>query len=234
MSRIRKIINSRLGFAILINIVVLLLAVFLFRPFFEESDDVSMALIVEGAQGQPSPYQVFTNIILGNVVCAFQSVIPAVRWHSVFQYVFLLLANTTFSYILTGRKNGKLMAALYLMGSFYETYVALQFTKTAAVITAIGFLILFYVVSDRNQDNKEKRLLTISAYLCLCYAMFLRIEAFLLGTLIIGIFGVVTVVKDWINRELRTKVKSYLLAFVPIFLVLGLSSVINTRAYSGQ
>ena len=101
MKRVKELILTRAGFSIVSNIITIFAALLLFRPFWEEGDDVGMALLVEGAYGYHESHILYSNTIYGKILCALQSIIPLVRWHSVLMYAFAFVSLTIFVYILS-------------------------------------------------------------------------------------------------------------------------------------
>lgn len=79
MINVRKFIRSRMGFALISNMLILLVSLCFFRPFWEESDDIGMALLAEGAYGGGEPHLFYAGIAYGKILCLLQGLFPAVR-----------------------------------------------------------------------------------------------------------------------------------------------------------
>ena len=138
MEKIKKFVKSRAGFAITINLITLIVAVILFRPFWEEGDDVAIALLAEGAYGAHEPHLLYSNIIYGHILCVLQKILPFLRWHAVLMYLFLFGASSSFCYILCKDKRGRVLSIIYLMSAFFELYVLLQFSKVSAAVAILS------------------------------------------------------------------------------------------------
>ena len=105
MDRIKKIINSRFGFALAANIITVFVSLVLFRPFWEENDDIAMAILSEGVYGANDPHLIYSNIIYGKILCALSAVISPVRWHAVIMYLFVFVTAVAFVYVIA-KDNG--------------------------------------------------------------------------------------------------------------------------------
>ncbi|MBO4266188.1 MAG: hypothetical protein J5910_03260 [Lachnospiraceae bacterium] len=233
MKRIRSIITSRFGFAFLTNFITVISACVLFRPFWEESDDVGMALLAEGVYGYFEPHLNYSSIIYGDLLCLLARILPMVRWHAVIMYLVSFVVGTAFTYILSKNSSGRILSVIYLIASGYELYVALQFSKIAAVIGLLSYMILFDIIKN-TYSPRIKRILTVIAVMGTVFSNMIRLESFLLATMIAGIYGIWLVVSDCINKRIFKTIKTYLLYFVPVFALFGIGCVIDHAAYSSQ
>ncbi len=217
-----KILKNRAAYAFALNTVFLLLSLFLFRPFFEETDDSSIAMIAEGAFGSRCPFLIYTNILYGRLLTLLYGIIPSVRWHSVLQYLFCFISLTLLTWLLSGFENGRFISAVMLLGSFYEIYVSLQYSKTAALICLAGYVSLIFVSEGRFSGKRERAWLYGLGVLLLLFGLCLRKECFYLATGFAGIlaFGIwVRDIKLRGKEYLKELIKRYIIAFVPVFAV---------------
>lgn len=228
-NKILLAVRSRLGFSLLINLVVIFVSIFLFHPFFEENDDVGIAMLVEGAYGIKDAHLIISSSVLGKILVCLQSLWGNVRWHAVLQYLFLFISFTALTYCLSKDTRGRVLSSFLLLALFYECYVALQFTKTAMVVAAIGYLILFYLADNERGFRLRRIILYIAAYSGLAYSIILRETFFYAVTGIIGVYGLVWLFKD--SGQIKKKVKYGCICFVPIFLLLALLNFVNTKNY---
>ena len=231
MQKIKSFVRSRSGFAIVSNLLTLLISVFLFRPFWEESDDVGIALIAEGAFGSHEPHLVYSNILYGKVLCFMSEVIPAIRWHAVFSYLFMFTASTVFVYLIARDKKGRMLSVFLLATAFYEAYVALQFSKVATYIAILAFMLLFELARC-DIAKKMKRFMVPLAMLCALYAFVLRIESFLLAAMIAGCYGICLVVDEYRKGVLSGKIRTYLAYFAPVFILAAILFAADRYSYS--
>ncbi len=154
--------------SIALNAVTLIISLFVYRPFFEENDDAFLSMIAEGAYGVREPHLIYTNIILGRIYKALYTLCPVIRWHSILQYIFLFTALSTLTTILLKQGDGSpfhcarqgdgflgtffrtlrsrdiILPIIFVLGISYEAYVSLQYSKTAAFVSAAGYLCLLF------------------------------------------------------------------------------------------
>ncbi len=234
MKYLRSFLKNRAAYAIVLNTVFLLLSLVLFRPFFEETDDSSLAMIAEGAFGSRCPYLIYTNIVYGRLLTLLYGLVPAVRWHSVLQYIFCFISFTLLTYLLDGYKNGRIVSALLLLGSFYEIYVSLQYSKTAALICLAGYVSLISVSCGQVTDKKERVFFCVSGALLLLFGLCLRKECFILAS---GFAGIL-ILGLWIRElslqgkgAIKELVKRYLTVLIPVLAAAFGLILINSLTY---
>lgn len=241
MRLINKITSSRSGFAFISNPITLLVAVVLFRPFWEECDDVNMALLAEGAYGYQEPHLLYSNIIYGKILCSLGAAIPSVRWHAVLMYLFTFIISTAFVYILAKDKKGRVLSVVFLAAAFYEVYVSFQFSKVATFIAILAYLILFALTGTVKstgpaetfpKEKKSRRIMYVIAMICMTFSIILRFESFLLATLVAGAYGICLIINDIACKELSVKLKSYCKCFIPVFAIFGICFGIHLYSYS--
>ena len=223
MKRVREFLGSRAGFAATSNLITLLASVIFYRPFWEEGDDVAMALLAEGAYGYYEPHILYSNTIYGKILCMFQMAVPSLRWHSVFMYLFTFAAMTSFVYAIAKDRKGKVLSVIVLAGMFYETYVAFQFSKVATV--------MFEIVRG-DLPKTVRRRLTAAVMICQFYSVILRYESFILASFVAGIFGICVVIRECKRGEFALRVKSYCRVFLPVFAIFAVCLFTNRYTYS--
>ena len=213
MEKLRKLINNPIFFAVVLNMTALLVSVTLFVPFFEENDDAFIAMIAEGAYGSREIHLIYANVILGWIYRILYSVCPFVRWHSVLQYIFLFAAYTALTYVLqyagaetkgeaADYRKGRMIATLMVLCTFYESYVSVQYSKTATVVCVTGYIMLMYGQILRFEKrlpvrSAELNLTMGTGYALLLYGLLLRDSSFLLATLLmipVGLFEFVHII----------------------------------------
>lgn len=203
MKKIKEFLNVLMGrpfgFALGTNIISLVIGIFGFRPFFEEGDDIGIALIAEGAFGTRDYHVMIENAVLGAVESSLSAMMPFARWHMVLQYLFIFLAGVCITYLLAHYKNGKIMSVCLELAVIFELYVSVQYVKTAAFITTVALLVLFWVIKNSLADSSKPSLigkrsvvvLTILSYVILFYADMLRSRAFLMGVLFAAVVAAI-------------------------------------------
>ncbi len=232
MKRIREIFESRIGFSVLTNMLVMVVSLLLFRPFWEEADDINMAFLAEGAYGYNEPHLLYFNYLYGKMLCFFQSILPVIRWHAVIMYAFVFVLSTTFVYMIAKDMRGKIISTIFLLGSFYEIYISFQFSKVATFVGMISYMIMFELIL-RDSTFSKLRFVGIIAFLGVTYSHLLRWESFGLATIVAGTYGICLVVQLILKKEFLKKIKSFCLFFIPVFAVFAVCFVINIWAYEG-
>ena len=233
-------------FSIAVNAGALLISLFLFRPFFEEIDDAQLAMIAEGAFGFREVHLIYTNIILGYVYRGLYALCPVIRWHSVLQYAFTFIAFTAFTYVVQlvsikkdRLRSGRLLSLIFLITVSYESYVSLQYSKTATSIAIIGYLLLLYVLKERvinegkETDRTETGILAVIAYILVIYAMLLRDSSFMLASLLIIPILLYEFILSFKEKKGRVILR-YIYTFAPAVIFLVIFTVVNKRAYDAD
>ena len=269
MEKLRKFLNIPIVFSVVLNAAVLLISVTLFKPFFEENDDAFISMIAEGAYGAKEVHLIYTNVILGSVYKYLYSAYPAIRWHSVLQYVFLFIAFTSLTYIIQytgsdGGKNGiqgedkgeiphgiknrinKPVAVILALSTFHEVYVSVQYSKTAAFVCAIGYVLLLYGAGVRSEERDSVKrgalnMLEATGFILLIYGMLLRDSSFLLASLLmlpVCLYEFVTSVNlktkccgDATNSR---KLRIYIFAFAPVLIWFVATKAFDSQAYNAD
>ena len=237
MNKTENKIYNPIWTSIALNAVALMASLFVYKPFFEENDDAFLSMIAEGAYGVREPHLIYTNIILGRIYRALYTLCPVIRWHSILQYIFLFTAMCALTTILL-KPRGRFFCHIFSSGiSFlpiflllsisYEAYVSLQYSKTAALVSAIGYICLLYTfrpdwstnaADDCIKPSADDASTRILACIFLIYGMLLRDSSFMLATLLlipIGIFVLVKFCKKNTRKSAQIKV------FIGFFTAIG-------------
>ena len=226
-------------FSILFNAVILAIALFVFKPFFEEIDDTQICMIVEGAFGPKDWHVIYPNFLLGKFYVLLQTLAPMVRWHIVLQYVAIYVGYVFSVYVISKHKRGLYISIAAVLATFYELYVSIQYTKTASFICGVGFILLFEYVRNntsfkntsdtmisggRGYSKNENRLFIAIAVLLILYGALLRPESFFIA-------GVSAAAVGLIELSRTKNIKKYLVVFAPVFAMVLLLSVLNSSVY---
>ena len=126
---------------------------------YDTNDDLVMAGIVQGAYGQPDPHTVYINILLGYVLSGMSRLIPTIPWYPVTMYLCLIVSNIVIGYLLIGKTKAGLFQLnlffiyLFVFGS--NLLIKPQFTKTAAVLTISGIVLMLDSVQTNRVCKKK-------------------------------------------------------------------------------
>ena len=137
--------RSRFLFALLLNALILVFYLAVFRVNYDTNDDLAMMEIVCGAHGAYDYHLIFSNSLLGHVLVFLYRISGHIPWYPLLQYAVMLLSFSVITYVLI-RKNSHpsfvfLWTAVLLLFA-HDAYVAMQFTKTASLAAAAGSLLI--------------------------------------------------------------------------------------------
>lgn len=243
-----KYYKSPMGYSLLLSLAFLIIGIIMFRPFFEESDDLAISLISEGSYGYRDYHLIYVNVILGKIITGLSLALPAIRWHMVIQYIFIFLIMCCLCMFLSHFKSGRTASFILQLGCFYELYVSCQYTKVVTFISAASMVMVLLYLKDRCVNESEKsfetfstlevtfkkwelRFLLIASYIALAYAILLRDSAFLIAVVFVGVLVVVQLF-DIIKRFGIKKLRIYALYVLPVFAFLFFAMIINSHFYN--
>ena len=115
---------------------------------YEVSDDFVMSAIASGAfNGSPSPYIMFSNVLLGKLLVALYMWIPPVNWYLWMQLLINYLSLCAVAYIFL--KKLPFFPAIFLTVCVHvffagDLFVLIQFTKTASAAILSGSLLFLF------------------------------------------------------------------------------------------
>lgn len=145
----RKEITLSLIFNTGLIMAILLLCV----PLSESGDDAVMMSIVSGGYGEYTSYIVFSNIFYAKIIMLLNSQIGLINWYMLIQFGVIFFSFCSITYILLrkyGIKLGFLLSFCFVIFFSSDVYLQYQFTKTAALATAAGCVVLFYIIGVRK------------------------------------------------------------------------------------
>ena len=123
------------------------------RPSFETNDDIVFAEFGSGLRGVKTPRLVFQNYILGLVYRILYQITGRLPWYTIVQYAVLVAAFSAVTYVFMNRLKGYwglYLSFIFLWVFGYESYIHIQFTKTAGIAAASAVLLLFHVVTSEK------------------------------------------------------------------------------------
>jgi len=206
---------------VLLQVFIFVAATIITTPFYETEDDNTMAGIALGLWGERDYHLVYTSVILGKIINSMAAAANIVNWYTLLQYLMIFVAFTVIFTVLLSR--GNIWRTVFIAGLIgvtfnFQFYHSLQFTKTAAVVTLAGIILLVDVIEN---DKKNIALVILGGLLLIVGSMY-RFDSYgmILCTCFLWVlYFFATHIK---NKQFR-KVKQYLLYFgLPIVLSLGL------------
>ena len=151
---VRKTEKSCLLAALIFSGVFLALTLLLCRVGFESNDDLTLAAFVDGQMASPTAHIPYINIVLGVLLKGVYRVLGQhVAWHTFGQLLLLLLGFTAMSFVLCRRLGiaaGLGASALLLLFAGVDVFTIISYTKTAAVCTVGGMLLLTDAMERRG------------------------------------------------------------------------------------
>lgn len=140
--------------ALVFNAVFLALALLLYQIGFESNDDLTLAAFVDGQMAVPTAHIPYINIVLGVLLKGIYTVLGrGVAWHTLCQMLLLCLSFTAMSFVLCRRLGipaGICASAALLLFIGTDVYTIISYTKTAAVCTVGGMLLLTDAMEREN------------------------------------------------------------------------------------
>ena len=169
--------------------------------FTNTNDDAIMASFAYGYMGTPSPYLAYINVLVGYVLKALKAIIPGAPWYFLAQIALVCCSSAVISYLIMDRFRGR--KAIFPLAFFfllfgYDLFSNLQFTKTSAISTAAGIMLMYYAVSDKWKPVSG----TFAAVLILAGSLY-RFKSFLMVGALLAIPGVLMVIRELKGRDWR-------------------------------
>jgi len=238
----KRITDSPLAFSVLSNVLMLFAGCMLFRPFFEENDDLGMAMISEGVYGQRDYHLIYSNAVLGRIVTGLCSAVSGVRWFVVLEIVLACFAFVLFTYVLAHYHNGKIVALFIEIACLYEIYVSVQYTKIASFIGACALLSLFDWVNRRFLKNEETYYhfgiasdiaIPVISVLLIVFSVLLRESAFLIA-LVVSLITWIVGIASKKNVAVARKITVFLSVVIPVLAIVGIFRIIDDSSYSDE
>lgn len=194
MEKISKTVKNPFVLAIALNLVFLLAYLILGSCRFASMDDFFMSSILSGTYGgEYDVHLYFVKVIYGLILKPFYYLFPSVGWYYVFEIIEVFASFVVLVYALLSRlglKNGAFFSLFLLCCLSPIFYFDVDFTKNAAILTAVGFLLLFM----GGRQNFKFLLLGI-AYACMGFVM--RSDAFYLGLPCLAVL----IVFRWVSEK---------------------------------
>lgn len=229
--------KQNLLISLVINAVLLGIFLCFFTPYCETNDDFLISNFVNGAITEKSSRLIFINIIIGTLLKGLYTFAPAVPWYALLQYTMLFASFTAITWILLQRyeRAPALMLAIGIISIFgLDAYICFQFTKTTAVATVSGVMLIFYSLSKEKRTNGRRFPMSIGIILALLGGMY-RYHEFLAAGAVISWIMIDPLtdaiksgesVKDKFRRAFDT-VKPFIL----LLLLFAAARVIDNAAY---
>lgn len=144
---------------------------------YEINDDMFLSFIVNGAYGKYYKYNMFNSFPLSLLFSALYSISNAHNWTFAYYYGYISLSYIVFGVWNIQRNKiipAYLTSALLVVSSYNALIARMNFTKSASIIIAVGYILLISSVDDDGWKNKQKKLLRILAYVFIIGGFLIR------------------------------------------------------------
>lgn len=154
------------------------LAYGVFVPVFQSNDDVALEMIASGRGicPQPTPFLLFINVLLGDVLSWLYANLSGAPWYRVFMFGLHLAAGLTLAGLAVSR--GASAARLILAVNFFLVFDLYFWVRPhfsiAAVIPALAAVILWFDATSRGRFGCPTFVLFIAL---VCASVLVRFEA---------------------------------------------------------
>ena len=187
---------------LLFHIAAVGYAVKFLHPYYGSNDEFTLAAIASGAYGSYTQYFIYLHSAFGWILKCFYMLFPSWNCYTLVMYgmIFLSLTAIGCTWITRWKKTGTIMALMLVLAGLSPLYVELQYTKTAAIVSAAGYVLVF--CAGRAADGKfaagkkwQRMLIMAAGIFFLLMGSWIRFQAF--GMVSILAFGL------WIALALR-------------------------------
>ena len=169
--------RARLIAALLLNAVFLAATVLIVRVGFESNDDLTLAAFVDGQMAARTAYIPYVNFVLGLLMKGVYTLLgQGVAWHTLGQYLLLFVSFTALNMVLNERLGivyGCAVSTVLLLFFGADVYTVISYTKTAAVCTVGGMVLLVHTM---EQNERRWGAVVLGAALCVFGFMLRRME----------------------------------------------------------
>ena len=172
---------------LLLHIAAVGYAVTFLHPYYGSNDEFTLAAIASGAYGSYTQYFIYLHSAFGWILKCFYMLFPSVNCYTMVMYglIFLSLSAIGCTWITRWKKTGAVMAVMLVLAGLSPLYVELQYTKTAAVVTAAGYVLLF--IGGQKAEKWKKAFVQALGILLLLLGSWIRFQSF--GMVSILAFG---------------------------------------------
>lgn len=186
---------------LLLHIAAVGYAVTFLHPYYGSNDEFTLAAIASGAYGSYTQYFIYLHSAFGWILKCFYMLFPSVNCYTIVMYglIFLSLSAIGCTWITRWKKIGAVMAVMLVLAGLSPLYVELQYTKTAAVVTAAGYVLLF--IGGQKAEKWKKAFVQALGILLLLLGSWIRFQSFGMVSILAFGFWLARAVKVLKTRE---------------------------------
>lgn len=207
--------REKVWFSFFLSLLVLLVMLLFMVPLFETNDDSTMREFVNGSRNGADIHLVFQNFILGLIYRFLYQLPGNLPWYTIFQYAVLLASFTAVTYVILRKLKGPAGFCVTALIQFYfgcECYIAMQFTKTTAIATCAGVLLLLYAAGEGEKISGR---VLVCGLLLGCFGSMYRLKQSVACVALMSGIGLFILLK--LLRERRGQVLRGLLPYLSVF-----------------
>ena len=228
--------------AVLLNALVLSFILLIVNVGFESNDDLTLAAFVDGQMSNLNAHIPYINYLFALLMKFVYDVFGrGVAWFAVAQYKFLFLSFSALSFVLFERLRfwqGAVLSVIILLFFGVDVYTIISYTKTAAVCTMGGMLLITHAAGSVRERVWRIGLEVFGGLLCLVGFMLRPMEFLpcfgLMAVLSLRwLYGLIFSEKASLKRKLRS-FANYALPFVLVLLLCAGLYVFDEAAWSKE
>ncbi len=194
-----------------VHIILVAYAALFLHPFYGSNDEFTLAAIASGAYGDYTQYFIYLHSGFGWLLKLFYSLVPGVNWYTAVMYglIFLSLTAVGCTWIGRWKKTGTILSVMLVLACAQPLYVEMQYTKTAAAVTAAGYVLLLGGVYEEEERSGERRRFarpagTVLGILLLLLGGWIRFHAFGMVSLVAFGLWLARAGRAWKDRSRKT------------------------------
>lgn len=221
---------------LLLALLLPVTAVVVFGPFYQTNDDVAMRLLAEGTfvpQGQPLPFLMHVNVIVGRLLSFAYGLTHALPWYDLLMGAGMTAAAGALLFVwgTSGHQLEIVWAFLFAVFFLLPSFVHVQFSLVGLGCAAAGMVMLVRALAE-PVAARDFRLCLLSGTSLLVWGAMIRFEGAVLMILQGAILALPFVIAAWRAPEQRPRVRLTVLASFAAGLLIVLSFALNQYVYA--
>lgn len=210
------------------NLVLVLLAIFVFGIRYATDDDISIARIAYGIWFVPTARVFFSNVVFGWMLKVLGLILPGINWQLIF-YLVLVFSGGICSlyYVLNLEKKETVMAwVLGVLSFYYVGYVRLNFSIVSSMLAFFGYIPVFLGVKE------AKKTPVVLGSILLAFSVMIRYESFFAVSAFAGVCFILYVVEEIKAAGFRRIFKQHFIPFIIVMAVMFSLVAVDKLAFS--
>lgn len=229
--------HRALASILIVTLFVALSFLLVGRPYYDTTDDQTMAAIASGTcfVDRPDEHLIYSHVYLGLLLKHLYEIAPTIPWYGLYGTATLAISMSIITWLFLGKSRRPIMMIGIASGALLLTslrpLLLMQFTTTSALAACAGALLLMECV-DRWRLRKHAIACGIGAAMMFALAAMVRGSSAILVLAVTVIFTVArflpTAKRNW------RKMSAQLLALGAAFAITFGLNWLNDRYYQGE